>query len=107
VSTAEPARPDHIRRRKSVSRRALLRAGLAGAVSCAFPLLVRAATAIVLPAAAGNRRFSVMYKGKRIGAHTVLYSSATGETRVNTEIRLLVKVAFFTVFAFSHRSEET
>ena len=60
-----------------------------------------------MPAAAGNRRFSVLYKGKRIGAHTVLYSSATGETRVNTEIRLLVKVAFFTVFAFSHRSEET
>ncbi len=48
-----------------------------------------------------------MYKGKRIGAHTVLYSSATGETRINTEIHLLVKVAFFTVFAFRHRSEET
>jgi hypothetical protein len=37
----------------------------------------------------------------------VSYSSATGETRVTTEIHLLVKVAFFTVFAFSHRSEET
>ena len=36
-----------------------------------------------------------------------MYSSATGETRVGTEIHLLVKVAFFTVFAFSHRSEET
>src|SRR6202040_695047 len=66
-----------------------------------------AATAIVLPSAAGNRRFSVLYKGDRIGAHTVSYSSATGETRVNTEIHLLVKIAFFTVFAFSHRSEET
>ena len=107
VSTAEPARLDHIWRRKSVSRRALLKAGLAGAVSCAFPRLAYAATAVVLPAAAGNRRFSVLYKGKRIGTHTVLYSSATGETRVNTEIRLLVKVAFFTVFAFRHRSEET
>ncbi len=60
-----------------------------------------------MPAAAGNRRFSVLYKGDKIGAHTVLYSSATGETRVDTEIHLLVKVAFFTVFAFSHRSEET
>jgi hypothetical protein len=107
VSTAEPARLDRIRRRKSVSRRALLKAGLAWAVSCAFPPLAHAATAIVLPAAAGNRRFSVLYKSKRIGAHTVLYSSATGETRVSTEIRLLVKVAFFTVFAFRHRSEET
>jgi len=36
-----------------------------------------------------------------------LYSSETGETRVNTEIHLLVKLAFFTVFAFSHRSTET
>jgi hypothetical protein len=82
-------------------------AGLAGAVSCALPRSARTATAIVLPAAAGDRRFSVLYKGDRIGAHTVLYSSVTGETRVSTEINLLVKVAFFTVFAFSHRSEET
>jgi hypothetical protein len=81
--------------------------GFAGAVSCAFPRIAHAATAIVLPAAAGNRRFSVLYQGDRIGAHTVLYSSATGETRVNTEIHLLVKVAFFTVFAFNHRSTET
>ncbi len=107
MSTAVPARFNHIGCRKSVSRRALLKAGLAGAVSCAFPRLAHAATAIVLPAAAGNRRFSVLYKGKRIGAHTILYASATGETTVSTEIRLLVKVAFFTVFAFSHRSEET
>lgn len=61
----------------------------------------------MLPAAAGNRRFSVLYKGDRIGAHTVLYSPATGDTRVNTDIHLLVKVAFFTLFEFSHRSEET
>jgi hypothetical protein len=82
-------------------------AGLAGAVSCAFPRVTHAATAIVLPTATSNRRFSVLYKGDRIGAHTVLYSSATGETRIDTEIHLLVKVAFFTVFAFSHRSQET
>lgn len=60
-----------------------------------------------MPPAAANRRFSVLYEGNRIGSHTVLYSAATGETRVSTEIHLLVKVAFFTVFAFSHRSEET
>jgi len=107
VSTAEPARLDCIRRPKSVPRRALLRAAFAGAISCAIPRLAYAATAIVLPAAAGNRRFSILYKGDRIGTHTVLYSSETGETRVNTEIHLLVKLAFFTVFAFSHRSTET
>jgi hypothetical protein len=82
-------------------------AGCAGAVSCAFPRFAHAATAIVVPAASGNRRFWVLYKGDRIGTHTVLYSSAMGETRVDTEIHLLVKVAFFTVFAFSHRSTET
>jgi hypothetical protein len=91
----------------SVPRRTLLLAGWAGAVGCAFPRLVHATTAIVLPAASGNRRFSVLYEGSKIGTHTVTYSTATGETRVNTEIRLLVKVAFFTVFRFNHRSEET
>jgi hypothetical protein len=82
-------------------------AGLAGAVSCALPRTAQAARAIVLPVPGGDRRFSVLYNGDRIGAHTVLYSSVTGETRVSTEIKLLVKVAFFTVFAFTHRSEET
>jgi hypothetical protein len=91
----------------SILRRALLMGGFAGAVSSAFPRVAYAATPIVLPTAAGNRRFAVLYKGDRIGAHTVSYSSGTSETRVNTEIHLLVKVAFFTVYAFSHRSEET
>jgi len=93
--------------RTSIQRRALMMGGLAGAVSCAFPLLSHAATALALPTAAANRRFSVRYKGIRIGTHTVSYSSATGETRVNTEIHLEVKVAFLTAYAFSHRSEET
>jgi hypothetical protein len=89
-----------------IQRRAFLVATLAAAVSCAFPCVARAVTATGL-AAAGNRRFSVLYKGHRIGAHTVLYSSASADTRVNTEIQLAMKVAFFTVFAFSHCSEET
>ncbi len=75
-------------------------------MSCALPGIAVAATTVALPAAAGNRRFVVLYKGNRIGVHTISYSSATGETRVNTEIDLLVKVAIFTVFAFRHRSEE-
>jgi len=82
--------------------------GFAGAISCAVPPIAHAAaTAFVLPNAAANRRFSVRYKGIRIGTHTVSYSSATGETRVKTEIDLEVKVAFITAYAFSHRSEET
>jgi hypothetical protein len=95
----------------SAQRRAFLMAGLAGAVTYAFPGIVRAATAIE-PAGAeasaeGSLRFSVFYKGHKIGSHAVIYSSESGEMRVDTEIHLVVKVAFFTVFAFSHRSEET
>ena len=90
-----------------IPRRALLMAGCAEAVSCAVPRVTHAATPIVFPVADGNRRFSVLYKGDRIGTHTVVYAPATRETRVETEIHLLVKVAFFTVFVFSHRSQET
>ena len=93
--------------RTSIPRRAFLMGGIAGAVSCAFPPVARAATAIALPTPAGDRRFSVRYKGIKIGAHTVSYSSVTGETRVATDIDLSVKVAFLSVFAFSHRSQET
>lgn len=72
-----------------------------------LPRSASAATAIVLPLAADERRFSVFYKGSRIGAHTILYSSATGETQVSTRINLLVKAAFFTMFRFGHSSTET
>jgi hypothetical protein len=81
--------------------------GFAAAVACALPRFARGATTFVLPSEAINWRFSVLYKGHRIGAHTVSYSVATGETRVVTEIDLRAKVLFFTVFAFSHRSEES
>jgi len=93
--------------RTSIRRRALLMGGLAGAVSCAFPPVSHASIAFVLPTATANRRFSVLYKGIRIGTHAISYSSATGETRVNTDIHLEVKLAFVTAYAFSHRSEET
>lgn len=88
-------------------RRRFLVAGLAGAVGYALPGLAQAATKIVMPVAAADRRFSVLYEGDKIGTHTVLYSSETGETHVATDVSLLVKVAFFTLFKFTHRSSET
>ncbi|MDQ7246525.1 DUF6134 family protein [Dongia sedimenti] len=88
-------------------RRRFLAAGLGGAVGLAFPDIAPAATAIVMPLAAADRRFSVLYEGDKIGTHTVLYSLETGETRVTTDVSLLVKVAFFTLFKFTHRSSET
>jgi len=72
-----------------------------------MPSLARAATALVLPVAGANRRFSVLHSGNRIGAHTISSSATTGETRIDTEIELLVKVAFFVAYAFSHRSQES
>lgn len=104
ISTPAHAAP---RRPEGLARRTLLRAAGAAVAGCAWPGLARAVTAIVLPAASANRRFTVLYKGKRIGSHTVLYAPATGETRIATEIHMLVKVAFFTAFAFEHRSQET
>lgn len=89
------------------ARRALLASAVSVSAACLFPRLARAAIAMVLPVAAGDRRFSVLYKGEKIGTHTVLSSSATGETRIETQIHLVVKVAFVTLFAYRHRSTET
>lgn len=93
--------------RRIFSRRALLTTGIAGACAAAMPRFAHGATAFVLPAVTGDRRFTVIYKNNKIGAHTISYSSTTGETQVSTKIDLLVKVAFFTLFRFKHRSEET
>jgi len=94
------------RHQSPLRRRALLLAGLGAAVNLALPRVAFAAPAAAFPAAADNRRFSVMYKGDRIGAHSVMSASAGGETRIDTEIDLLVKIASFTMFEFSHRSAE-
>jgi hypothetical protein len=95
-----------IPRRMSLSRRGLLMAAGAAAVGGALPRPANATT-IVMPTASGNRHFSVLYKGTKIGAHSIVYSPATGETTVSTDINLLVKVAFLTVLTFAHRSTET
>lgn len=79
---------------------------VAGAAACGLPRLARASAALAVPDASANRRFSVFYAGERMGAHTISYFPATGETRIATEIELAVKALFFTVFAYSHRSEE-
>lgn len=98
---ARAPRPEGLR------RRTVLGAAMAGAAGCAAPGLGRAAGTVVLPTASGGRRFSVLYKGNRIGSHTVVYSPGTDETLITTGISMRVKVAFFTAFAFEHRSEET
>jgi hypothetical protein len=88
-----------------IGRRTLLVTALGGAAACVLPRIGSAAGVVVSPDAA-NRRFSILYKGERVGAHIVSTSAATGETRVTTEIDIVVRALFFTVFAFSHHSEE-
>lgn len=80
--------------------------GMAGFVSEALPHRGAAPTTFVLPSESANRRFSVFYKGDKIGTHTVVTTPETGETRVNTKIVLVVNALFFTMFSFSHSSEE-
>lgn len=91
----------------SIRRRTLLVSVLAATAVCALPRFAWSTTAGILPGEAANQRFSVLYKGDKIGAHTISRSAATGQIRITTEIDLVVKALFFTVYAFSHRSEET
>ena len=55
-----------------------------------------AAPTVLLPGASHNRRFSVFYKGDKIGTHTVVATPETGETRVTTAIDLVVKAMWAT-----------
>jgi Family of unknown function (DUF6134) len=100
LSLSEVTRP------MTLSRRGLVVGGGA-AVGGALARPARAVTAFVMPAATASRSFVVLYKGAKIGTHSIIHSPATGETTVSTEIHMLVKAAFLTLFAFSHRSTET
>jgi hypothetical protein len=81
-------------------------AGFAAVVGCAFPRGALAATTSGTVGATNDRHFSVLHGDSRIGAHSIVYSSDGENTRVSTEIHMVARVAFFTVFAFNHRSEE-
>lgn len=81
-------------------------AAVTGAAGWGLPAIARAATVPGLSSDAADRRFSVLYKGDRVGVHTVTHFPATGQIQIATEIDLLVKALFFTVFSFSHHSEE-
>lgn len=89
-----------------IKRRTLLIAALGGATSFALPRFARASAFPVFPGADTVRHFSVLYKSKRIGAHSIWHYPATQEIRVTTAIDMRVNALFFTVFSFKHRSEE-
>ena len=87
--------------RMELPRRKFLVSALAGAAMCAMSPASLAQTRVTLPSDSANRRFSVFYKGEKIGAHTVS-TTGNGEVRVTTHIKMAVKVLFLTVFSFSH-----
>ncbi len=89
-----------------LSRRRLLTFLFGGSIASVWPGASRAATGFSLPNADDNRRFSVLYDGRKIGTHAISYSKLGNRTRVNTDIELEVKALFFTVLSYSHTSEE-
>lgn len=108
MSALNPTFPGEVARLQSgTSRRRFVMAGVVGAAHYTSPGAARAAAGIVLPTTSSTRRFSILYRGDPVGTHTVRYTAATGETAVHTDIRLLVKVGFFTAFSFTHKSSET
>jgi Family of unknown function (DUF6134) len=90
----------------SFSRRTLLISAVAAAVASAIPGRLLAAPLINGPGDSADRRFSLLYKGHTIGRHVVRSVPAIEDLRVSTEIEVTVKRLFFTVFSYSHRSEE-
>ena len=90
----------------SFARRALLISGVAALSSTVLPGVGISQSRFILPNDSANRRFSVFYKGDKIGTHTVSNAPDSGEIRVDTEIVLVVKAMFFTLFSFSHKSRE-
>lgn len=71
-----------------------------------------AATAILASLAGGPTvpavsDFTVLRDGAPIGTHRIRTEQAGDETRVSVDIDLRVKVAFITVYRYSHRNRET
>lgn len=92
--------------RASISRRELLISSTIGLVGNALPRRGLARTTFVLPSQSTNMRFCVYHDADKIGEHTVVTMPEGGEIRVTTEIVLVAKVLFITVFSFSQRAEE-
>ncbi|BBK33085.1 hypothetical protein STHU_37190 [Allostella humosa] len=74
------------------------------------PRLARALVAILVvatgPALASDLRFTVFRDGTPIGTHRIQVEQVGDETRVAVDIALEVKIAFVTVYRYSHRNRE-
>lgn len=54
----------------------------------------------------GKLAFDVMRGDKLIGRHIITFSDVDGETHVDIEVSLLVKIGFLTVFRYGHTNRE-
>ena len=90
----------------TLHRRTFCMAAIAAAAGSVVPWSARAVSALSFPVEAANRRFSVLYKGDRVGRHLVWSAPAGEGIRVTTEVELTVKRWFLTLFSYRHRSEE-
>jgi hypothetical protein len=91
----------------SLPRRTLLMSVVAAAVTSAIPGRLLAEPVPTGPGdPAANRRFALIYKGHTIGRHVVRSAPAVDDVSVSTEVEVIVKRLFLTVFSYSHRSEE-
>jgi hypothetical protein len=80
---------------------------LAQGVATVVPTPLHAAAPTALPTGAANRQFSVFYHDNRIGTHVVRSTPAGAGIRVDTEVDMVVKLLFITMFSYRHRSQET
>ena len=76
-------------------------------IAAVAPSPLRAATLAALPTGAANRQFAVYFQGDRIGTHVVRSTPAGEAVRVDTEVDMVVRRFFLTMFSYRHRSEET
>ena len=80
---------------------------LAGLALAAGTLaLASAAPLLAARAPAGDIAFSVYRDGSPLGRHEVRFRRDGGDLHVNIEIELEVKLAFLTLFRYSHRNHE-
>jgi hypothetical protein len=90
----------------SLHRRTFCLAAVAAAVASAIPRSAAPAPPATLTSDSTNRRFSVLYRGDRIGRHIVWSTPVVEGVRVSTEVELTVKRFFITMFSYRHRSDE-
>lgn len=89
-----------------IDRREML---LGGAMLAALPTLARAGLAVPtpLPVPAGDRLgFDIVRKGSKLGTHDLSFVRSGDDLTVKVVVDLVVKIAFITVYRYSHRATE-